>query len=412
MIKFISQKNHKSIIIFVHGFKGDENSWKFKDCQSFPELLLNVPEINSAFDVAHFSYYSKLLDSYSKDNMAALFRNIFKTSHKFLKKNISLDEVSSLLSSEIRFKLQNYDNIIVVAHSMGGLVTKSYIVNDIKKGSLPKVKLFISLAVPHMGAESATYGSLVSDNLHIEEMAPLNIFIHEINDYWQKTELRPLTKYFYGVHDKVVAKTSAAPIDKEESDFIAVEEDHSSISKPENDENTTFIAVKEIILKYGANDPAISELQIQSIEDYDGLEYDNELFVIKLIIAGIQPSSINVAKEVFLNAEYIRKMFNSTSDQKRFGELFKKVRSLYHDNYTNFVHGGIPNSGQLLAKVNSQITTEDRNFLSSKFLPFLNAIHKKGMLQQLANSESDNIWWTKETGMEMIEKFLEEKSDE
>ncbi|MBF4385881.1 hypothetical protein EAY10_19160, partial [Vibrio anguillarum] len=81
--------------------------------------------------------------------------------------------------------------------------------------------------------------------IQIENLAPLNDFIHKINDFWLKTSLRPTTKYFYGVSDKVVSKTSAVPIDKEKSDVISVEENHTSITKPENVNNTTYCAVKQ-----------------------------------------------------------------------------------------------------------------------------------------------------------------------
>ncbi|WP_262795526.1 hypothetical protein [Catenovulum sp. 2E275] len=75
--------------------------------------------------------------------------------------------------------------------------------------------MFLSLAVPHQGAKLATYGNLISNNLQIEGLEPLNGFIHRLNDYWLKTSLRPTTKYFYGTSDKIVDKTSAVPADKE-----------------------------------------------------------------------------------------------------------------------------------------------------------------------------------------------------
>jgi len=43
---------------------------------------------------------------------------------------------------------------------MGGLVAKRFILNDIKKNSTSKVKLYISLATPHSGSVLATYGKV------------------------------------------------------------------------------------------------------------------------------------------------------------------------------------------------------------------------------------------------------------
>lgn len=406
MIEFISQKNNKSLILFVHGFCGSESTWRNGEADSFPELFSKDPDISSNYDIAQFSYFTKLLTLFAKaGGVSTLIKRLFGTSHGKLAKNISIEEIGNLLRTEIRFTLQAYDNLVVIAHSMGGLVTKSAITKDIEEKTPSKIRLFISLAVPHQGAEVATFGKLISANLQIEGLSPLNQFIHKINDEWLKTSLRPTTKYFYGVHDSVVPKTSAAPIDKEKSDIISVDEDHTSITKPETSASTTYIAVKQIILDFEKNDPGMSNLEFQRLED--DTELNDELFVLKLISADIHDTSIRDAKEVFLNAEYIRKIFTSESDQKRLSELYTKIRTVYQTSYSKYLHNGIPNSGLLLADVHEKILKEDKQFLDT-FIPFINAIHKQGMLHQLANSEDENIWWVKDGSIDSLRSILKE----
>ena len=410
MIEFVSQKNKKNLILFVHGFCGGEATWKNGEARSFPELFSDDLEISGNYDIAHFSYFTKLLNLFAKaGKVSTLVKRMFGTSHGKLANNISIEEIGNLLRTEIRFKLQAYDNIIVVAHSMGGLVTKSAITKDIGEKIPSKIKLFISLAVPHQGAEAATLGKLVSDNLQIEGLSPLNDFIHKINDEWLKTSLRPTIKYFYGVHDSVVKKTSAVPIDKERSDSISVDEDHTSITKPEHSTSTTVIAVKQIILDFEKSDPGLSTFEIKQLEDE--ADFDDELFVVKLIFAGIHNTTIREAKEAFLNAEYIRKIFSSTSDQKRLSELYAKIRKVYQNSYTKYIHDGIPNSGLLLADVHETIIKEDKNFLDT-FILFINAIHKQGMLHQLANTKDENIWWTKDGSIDSLRDLLTESESE
>jgi len=397
MIEFVSQQNKKNLILFVHGFCGGEATWKNGEARSFPELFSDDLEISGNYDIAHFSYFTKLLNLFAKaGKVSTLVKRMFGTSHGKLANNISIEEIGNLLRTEVRFKLQAYDNIIVVAHSMGGLVTKSAITKDIEEQIPSKIKLFISLAVPHQGAEAATFGKLVSDNLQVEGLSPLNDFIHKINDEWLKTSLRPTTKYFYGVHDSVVKKTSAVPIDKERSDSIPVDEDHTSITKPENPASTTVIAVKQIILDFEKNDPGISTLELKQLEDET--DFDDELFVLKLISAGIHDTTIREAKEAFLNAEYIRKIF-------RLAELFTKIRKVYQNSYTKYIHDGIPNSGLLLADVHEMIIKEDKVFLKT-FIIFINAIHKQGMLHLLANSKDENIWWVKDGSINSLRDLL------
>lgn len=410
MIEFVSQSHKKNLILFVHGFCGGESTWRNGENRSFPELFYDDPEISENYDIANFSYFTKLSNLFAKaSNVSAFVKRMFGASYGKLSDNISIEEIGNLLRTEIRFKLQQYDNVIVVAHSMGGLVTKSAIIKDIQEKTPSKIKLFISLAVPHQGANAATFGKLVSNNLQIEGLAPLNDFIHKINDEWLKTSLRPTTKYFYGVHDSVVKKTSAVPIDKEKSDAISVDEDHTSITKPKSPASTIFIAAKQIILEFEKNDPGISTLEIKQLEDET--DFDDELFVLKLISADIHNTTIREAKEAFLNAEYIRKFFSSNSDQKRLAELYAKIRKVYQNSYTKYIHDGIPNSGLLLADVHETIIKEDKKFLDT-FILFINAIHKQGMLHQLANSEDENIWWVKDGSIESLRDLLMEGNSE
>ncbi|WP_241904807.1 ABC-three component system protein [Vibrio splendidus] len=336
--------------------------------------------------------FLNLITQQSPLNVGKFISNLFKTSHKKLKSNSSIEEISNLLRTEVRFNLASYDNIVVVAHSMGGLVTKSAIVKDIEDNSISKIKLFLSLAVPHEGAEAATFGGLVSKNIQIEDLAPLNVFIHKINDTWQKTNLRPTTKYFYGVSDKVVSKTSAVPIDKEKSDVISVEENHTSITKPDGSSSTTFCAVKQLILEFKTGDSGTNNMSIQKLNN--DKDFSDELFVLKLLSADIHQTSIRSAKELYLNAEYIRKIFTSESDQKRLSELYQKIKTTYDNSYTKYVHDGIANSGLLLADVHENIIKEDKGFLDI-LIPFMSAIHKQGMIHQLANIKDEEIWWCK-----------------
>lgn len=411
MIEFISKKSGSShLILFIHGFTGGEDTWSNGNGSSFPELLSGDDQIAVKYDIAQFTYFTKLTNFYAKvGNTSKLIKKLFSTSHEKLRKNSSIEEISNLLRTEIRVRLEDYDSLIVIAHSMGGLVTKSAIVKDLKEESLSKVKLFISLAVPHQGATLASYGSLISKNIQIEELQPLNKFIYEINDYWLKTNLRPETKYFYGLNDGIVDKTSAVPADKEVSDIISVDEDHSSITKPLTNNETTYLAVRKLITEFTDDDPAITSFQIQSLES--GEEYNDELFVLKLLAADIHQSSVRNAKEVFLNAEYIRKIFSSDAEQKRLADLYKRIKKVYQGSYSKYVHDGIPNSGLLLADVHEQILREDKEFLQT-LIPFLNAIHKQGMLHQLANNKTESIWWDKNANMEALKESLKDKGYE
>lgn len=96
MIEFVEANNNKNLILFVHGFTGDVSTWLNKDYGAFPDLLLEIDEIKDNFDVAHFTYYTKLLNLLSKaSNASKLIKKMFRFSHDKLKRNISIDEIST-----------------------------------------------------------------------------------------------------------------------------------------------------------------------------------------------------------------------------------------------------------------------------------------------------------------------------
>jgi hypothetical protein len=220
-----------------------------------------------------------------------------------------------------------------------------------------------------------------------------------------KASHRPETKYFFGTYDGIVAKSSAVPADKELQDAISVAESHSSICKPENEDTTVFKAVLNLILEEPGAGGKNNLLPIQTLPSDD--EFEDELFVLKLMVADIHSTSVKDVKEMFLNAEFMRKKFDSDDDRDRFRDLYAKVRKIYKDLYSEFIHGGIANSGILLSQVHQKILKEDREFLNSAFLPSLHAMHKQGMLHQLANSGEQDIWWSKDTGMKFLKAALE-----
>ncbi|WP_305462112.1 esterase/lipase family protein [Photobacterium leiognathi] len=162
-------------------------------------------------------------------------------------RNLDIDELARNLSSHVRFTLEQYDTIYIVAHSMGGLIAKQLIVNDLNERNYTKVKLFISLAVPHQGVELSIIGGLISSNLQIDNINPVKAFINKLNQNWINLDSKPTTKYFYGSYDQIVSKYSAVAMDKIGKDIVSVPHDHYSISKPENMESLVCKSVINFI---------------------------------------------------------------------------------------------------------------------------------------------------------------------
>lgn len=392
----------RNLVLFVHGFTGDsKKTWTNANGTAFPDLLLADETISDNFDVASYNYFTELLNLFAdtKEKARRIRDLIRRRTHK-KERNLEIDELSKNLSSHLRFSLEQYDNIYVIAHSMGGLITKSLIKNDLNLNSHTKVKLFVSLAVPHQGASSAVLGSIISSNLQISNLNPVEQFITELNQSWVYLDSKPTTKYFYGGYDNIVTKYSAVAIDNIEKDIVSVAEDHTTICKPENNQAIVYLSVLQFIKEQFKNEE-LSDIGFQKLNDSDGSDLDNELFVLKLIVANIEEDTQDNAKELYYNAEFVRKLFNSRHDKEKLERLFVNIRQLYKDSYDKYLADSSVNSGILLSEVHTKISEQDSLLLKS-LIPSLQNFHKKGMLHQMANDDACDIWWCKDKSIDKV----------
>lgn len=392
----------RNLVLFVHGFTGDsKKTWTNANGTAFPELLLADQTISDNFDVASYNYFTELLDLFAdtKEKARRIRDLIWRKTHR-KERNLDIEELSKNLSSHLRFSLDQYDNIYIIAHSMGGLITKSLIKNELNLNSHTKVKLFISLAVPHQGASSAVLGGIISGNLQISNLNPVEQFINDLNQSWVYLDSKPTTKYFYGGYDTIVTKHSAVAIDKIEKDIVSVAEDHTTICKPENNQAIVYLSVIQFI-KEQFKSETLSGIGFQKLNDEDSSDLDKELFVLKLIVADIEEETQDNAKELFYNAEFVRKLFNSRRDKEKLETLFINIRQLYKDSFDKYLADNSVNSGVLLSEVHTKITEQDSLLLKS-LIPSLQNFHKKGMLHQMANDSTNDIWWCKGKSIDKV----------
>lgn len=409
MIEFKRKSNKKNIILFVHGFRGGSSTWENSSKICFYNYLDDNPFVKDHFDIANFEYFSTLSTILvSASSKISTLKSLFNSIAKKTPKNIGIDELAGLLRAKIRFDLGSYENIIVVAHSMGGLITKQCIIEDYAQNGESRIGLFISLAVPHLGAVLASYGQLVSSNDQIKDLAPLGELCPALNDRWVKLQNKPPIKYFYGVYDDVVLKHSAIGTDNVPQDVIPCDETHTTISKPDSTSATTVTATREFLVEF-INKLGSKHFIVKKLEDEN--QFSDEYFVLKMVLADVHLATINHSKEHFLNAEYTRKLFSSAADQRKLLELYEKIRTLYQGYYDSFVHDESYSSGKLIAEIHQQIVKEDSAFLKTG-LPLIHGMHKKGMLHQLANDLSDDVWWSEERSFEALEKIKRALDDE
>jgi hypothetical protein len=204
---------------------------------------MNDKYLSGQCDFALFNYFTQLSDKFATVKWLIGFLN----GGKKLKRNLSIDDLSDLLYSEIQINLKQYERIILVAHSMGGLVSKSCILKILDKGIKSRIALYISLAVPHNGSDLATLGRIILNNPQVKDLGPLQTFLNDVNQKWIRQKGLPKTIYHQGKNDNIVPKTSSIGYDVRDIEPVYSDNDHFSILKPGKEDDIVVTSITDSI---------------------------------------------------------------------------------------------------------------------------------------------------------------------
>ncbi|HEY6880509.1 MAG TPA: hypothetical protein VI299_20940, partial [Polyangiales bacterium] len=236
-------------IVFVHGVMGDsKTTWKNGETNAYwPQLVRDDTRAFGRADVFTYEYASRMLSASPK---------IFQVAQ----------DLELRLAQLLRER--NYQNLVFIAHSMGGLVVRSMLRES---GSAPRVRAVFYYATPTAGSEVSDLGSLLSSNpqfIDLHETAnDGNSWLQELTENWNKRphsfasfcayETRKLQAGFLG-WAVVVPSTSATfgcglnhPVDA----------DHSQIVKPRDANGASHLWFKEKYLSLQLDFPTSEDLK-------------------------------------------------------------------------------------------------------------------------------------------------------
>ncbi len=227
----------KRLIVFVHGLNGNG----YRTWGNFPRYLFDDPS-RDPVDVALFDYFS------------GLRRRIFERPR--------VPVVAEILTERLQELSKDYDEIFIVAHSMGGLISmdalRSYIAQrDEEAGLLRVLAGAIFIATPLNGSKWAhARVRLVASEW--EQLQPNSAYQQELRNYVDgEVDTRNMAELtaqrhklpiwaFVGSRDRVVERSSAT-FGINAGQIRTVDKGHLMISKPCRPDSKVVTWARDVI---------------------------------------------------------------------------------------------------------------------------------------------------------------------
>ncbi len=244
------QKNNK-LILFIHGLIGNKNSFG-----NFYRLIKNYTALKP-YTTKVYEYPTGIFPLFSP----------------------KIQSLSNGLKSDIETKYSDYDEIILVCHSMGGLIAKMCILDEIEsiKNHTSNITKLLLYAVPNIGSDLAYFRF----HPQVSQLNRESDFLEFLNQGFKKNNISEYIDILYviGAQDKIVNRTSASGF--WEDTFREIEnKSHflcNGIAKPKNYQDKSFLLLKDFVLKKKAfitiNQPHLSIEELSNTQEFQRLNY-------------------------------------------------------------------------------------------------------------------------------------------
>lgn len=238
-------------IIFVHGLGGQiDKTWG-----NFPQYIINDPDIEHK--VIEYGYTSP---------------NLIK---QFYKPAPTILNIANGLLTDIKARCDlTNDEIILVGHSMGGLVIKRLLVRLSKLGTKHKIKKVCFFDVPHGGSGLANIGKFIAcNNRHLKSLVNNSSDLDALDEDWVDKKLSEQLNILsiIDANETVVSSVSSKSLFRYHPIETINGVDHSSIVKPNSEDDTQVLLLKSFI----KNSPSVGKFNLYSAKPInEWLKYD------------------------------------------------------------------------------------------------------------------------------------------
>jgi hypothetical protein len=170
----------------------------------------------------------------------------------FSRKAPRVQTLADALHTLIENRYSNCHDITMVCHSLGGLIGKQYLIDQVERARQLRVKSLLLFAVPNNGAGLATVGACISwRHGQLRQLCRDSDLVRTIATTWQRRRMADEVDVCYVVAalDRVVDECSA----RESWGNIRVEVipdcDHRSIVKPRAVTDLSYLILRNTLTK-------------------------------------------------------------------------------------------------------------------------------------------------------------------
>ena len=220
----------KQIALFVHGLFGKrEETWGL-----FPELIRSDPEVSDSWEPAFFAYPTPY------------FRIPFLTAAP----NIQL--LADGLGTELGARYPGHTPIVLICHSLGGLVARRYVADQFKRSGRCRVAGLLLFGTPNEGAGLARIGKHLSPfQTQLRQLCRRSKFLEDLNSDWAELSVNEKfrTVCVVGGADDVVPEASAKGFWPPECVRTVIEATHTDLVDPKHIKDLRYLVLKHFLLE-------------------------------------------------------------------------------------------------------------------------------------------------------------------
>jgi HAD superfamily phosphoserine phosphatase-like hydrolase len=215
------------LLLFIHGLGGDaQRTWG-----RFPDLIQQDPELKD-YELDFFTFPT------------SLFR--LPWSKKFPK----IQSLADALRTQIENRFPGRKGITLVCHSLGGLIGRKYLVEEVKNRRPLRVKGLLLYAVPNNGAQLASIATLISwKHNQLRQLCKDTDAIRDLSTDWVTFKIVEAVRVRYVVAalDQVVDEQSAREFWGNPDVATVADRGHRNVVKPPDDKDLSFLILKNFV---------------------------------------------------------------------------------------------------------------------------------------------------------------------